>query len=306
MSGTSIEMIFAEIEHLKQIPDHCLEMESALRRLNNLEQSYNNIVQELIASFADEDAVDNEIQKWSVFQKEIIAMSRKAENYIASFRQEKKAVTQEGQKTISHLRLPKFSLPEFDGNILQWVSWWDEFKTCIHENGTLGDREKFNYLRMYVKGTAKRAIEFIEVSSENYPKAIEALTKRYGRKRIVVEHLVESILTIEKRDKVDAQSLRYLYDIMVSRYHTLELYEPNLKYCHRIIVPILQSKLPQEVRRKWEYELSKIENEEEDKRITVEYFFDFLRSHVMSEEASETAGQVYQTQTKVSRFKPYA
>ena len=35
--------------------------------------------------------------------------------------------------------------------------------------------------------------------------------------------------------------------------------------------------------------MSKIENEEEDEKIAVEYFFDFLRSHVMSEEASENS-----------------
>ncbi|KAK3755477.1 hypothetical protein QZH41_017632, partial [Actinostola sp. cb2023] len=182
----------------------------------------------------------------------------------------------------------------FSGDILEWVPWWDQFKTCIHENETLGDRERFNYLLMYVKGIAKRAIEYIEVTSENYARAIEALQKRYGRKRIVVEHLIDSILSIEKKDKVNAHSLRYLYDTMVNRYHTLESYEPNLKHCHRIIVPILQSKFPQAIRRKWEYELSKIENEEDDKKITVEYLFNFLRSHVMSEEAAETSHANFQ------------
>ncbi|KAK3740123.1 hypothetical protein QZH41_001270 [Actinostola sp. cb2023] len=198
------------------------------------------------------------------------------------------------EEQVSHLRLPKFTLPEFSGDILEWVPWWDQFKTCIHENETLGDRERFNYLLMYVKGIAKRAIEYIEVTSENYARAIEALQKRYGRKRIVVEHLIDSILSIEKKDKVNAHSLRYLYDTMVNRYHTLESYEPNLKHCHRIIVPILQSKFPQAIRRKWEYELSKIENEEDDKKITVDYLFNFLRSHVMSEEAAETSHANFQ------------
>ena len=81
---------------------------------------------------------------------------------------------------------------------------------------------------MYVKGAAKRAIEYIEVSGDNYPKAIEALKRRYGRKHLIGEHLVESLLNIEKKDKVEARSLRGLYDVMVSRYRTLEAYEPKL------------------------------------------------------------------------------
>jgi prefoldin subunit 5 len=78
--------------------------------------------------------------------------------------------------------------------------------------------QALNYLRVYVKGTARRAIEYLKVSGDNYPKAIEALQKRYGRKHLVVEHLVESLLNIEKKDKVEARSLRNLYDVMVSQY----------------------------------------------------------------------------------------
>ena len=45
------------------------------------------------------------------------------------------------------------------GNILHWVSWWDQYKTCIHENQMLTDRDRFNYLRMYVKGPTKKRSE---------------------------------------------------------------------------------------------------------------------------------------------------
>ena len=197
------------------------------------------------------------------------------------------STTDHSNPVSSNLRLPKFTLSEFTGNIIQWVSWWDQYKICIHENEALTDRDRFNYLRMYVKGTARRAIEYIEVSGDNYPKAIEALQRRYGRKRLIIEHFVESLLNIEKNDKVEARSLRSLYDVMVSRYRTLESYEPKLGEAQRILVPILQSKLPDEIRRKWEFQLSKFENEEDDQQVTVEYFFGFLRSHVMSEEAMD-------------------
>ena len=96
---------------------------------------------------------------------------------------------------------------------------------------------------------------------------------------------MESLLNIEKKDKVEARSLRGLYD--VSRYRTLEAYEPKLAEAQRILVPILQSKFPHEIRPKWEFQLSKLENEEDDRLVTVEYLFDFLRSHVMSEEATD-------------------
>lgn len=228
----------------------------------------------------------------ALFQHEILEITMLAEQQISMQSEEENSkgqfsTTNHSNPVSSHLRLPKFTLREFTGNIIQWVSWWDQYKICIHENETLTDRDRFNYLRMYVKGTAKRAIEYIEVSGENYSKAIEALQRIYGRKRLIVEHLIEFLLNIEKKDKVEAWSLRNLYDLMVSRYRTLESYEPKLAEAQRILVPILQSKFPDEIRRKWEFQLSKLENEEDDRQVTVEYLFDFLRSHVMSEEATE-------------------
>ena len=74
---------------------------------------------------------------------------------------------------------------------------------------------------------------------------------------------------------------------MVGRYGTQEVYEPKFAEAQRILVPILQSKFLDEICWKWEFQLSKLENEEDDRQVTVEYLFDFLRSHVMSEEATE-------------------
>ena len=66
-----------------------------------------------------------------------------------------------------------------------------------------------------------------------------------------------------------------------------------------------QNKLPNDITRKWEYELSKLENEEEDKRVTAEFFFDFLRSHVMSEEAIEKSTPNRSTHSRMSNWPRY-
>ena len=290
--GTSIEVVIHEIQRVLAGEELHKPLNKVLERLIPLEKEYGGIVQELIAILPSEDSVNDEVTKWAAFQQQILGVTMLAEQQISiqsEIKDSKRqlSTTSHANPVSSHLRLPKFTLSEFTGNIIQWVSWWDQYKICIHENETLTDRDRFNYLRMYVKGSARRAIEYIEVSGNNYPKAIEALQRRYGRKRLIVEHLVESLLNIEKKDKVEARSLRGLYDVMVSRYRTLEAYEPKLAEAQRILVSILQSKFPDEIRRKWEFQLSKLENEEDDRLVTVEYLFDFLRSHVMSEEATD-------------------
>eukprot|EP00112_Aurelia_sp_Birch-Aquarium-sp1_P003222 Seg1359.14 transcript_id=Seg1359.14/GoldUCD/mRNA.D3Y31 product="hypothetical protein" protein_id=Seg1359.14/GoldUCD/D3Y31 len=290
--GSAIEIILLEISEFNHGEVSKAEMENSLHRLNEKEEQCGSIVQEIITLQTDESIVDKEIRVWTEFQQRILRASRKVGRFISQLNKDEEAEQRSIEdrtplkecresNSSSNLKLPKFTLQEFHGNMIEWVSWWDQFKSCIHENNALSEREKFNYLRVYVKGSARKVIEYIEVTSPNYLKAIDALKKRYGRQRLVVEHLVESILNIEKRERVTAQSLRYLYDTLVNRYHTLEQYEPNLEMCHRILVPIFQNKLPNDIRRKWEASSSpKTEVTKDEKVSSSERVEATVKSHV--------------------------
>ena len=109
--------------------------------------------------------------------------------------------------------------------------------------------ERLNSLEKEYSGIVQELIAILpsEVS------VTDEVSKWAAGERLIVEHLVESLLNIEKKDKVEARPLRGLYDVMVSRYRTLEAYEPKLAEAQRILVPILQSKFPDEIQRKWEF-----------------------------------------------------
>ena len=49
-------------------------------------------------------------------------------------------------------RLPKLSLPTFNGNPLQWQTFWDSFNAAVHSNSHLSGVEKFNYLKAQTMG----------------------------------------------------------------------------------------------------------------------------------------------------------
>ena len=127
------------------------------------------------------NSVTAEVNRWAAFQQEILEITMLTEQQISiqseiENSKKKLSATEHCNPVSSNLRLPKFTLSEFTGNIMQWVSWWDQHKTCIHENKTLTDRDRFNYLRIYVKGTARRAIEYIEFSGDNYPVVTKLLS----------------------------------------------------------------------------------------------------------------------------------
>ena len=47
-------------------------------------------------------------------------------------------------------RLPKLALPIFTGNPLKWQTFWDSYKATVHDNHSLCDIQKFNYLKAHL------------------------------------------------------------------------------------------------------------------------------------------------------------
>ena len=80
----------------------------------------------------------------------------------------------------SRVKLPRLTIPTFNGNIAQWRPFWDQFESTIHDNGQLRDVDKFKYLISYLEGEAKEAIAGIAVTSANYCRALNRLQERFG------------------------------------------------------------------------------------------------------------------------------
>ena len=73
----------------------------------------------------------------------------------------------------SGVRLPKLETPRFDGNLLNWRVFWEQFKVSVHKHN-IPDSEKLVYLQSALKdGTAKGVIEGLTRSGEFYSETIE-------------------------------------------------------------------------------------------------------------------------------------
>ena len=55
-------------------------------------------------------------------------------------------------------RLPKLTLRTFDGDITQWLSFWDSYQAAVHSNTDLSDVQKFTYLKSLVERSAKEPL----------------------------------------------------------------------------------------------------------------------------------------------------
>jgi len=117
----------------------------------------------------------------------------KYEEYIVTARTQMKTLEGRGQSGEEgcigrgyNAKLPKLKMPEFDGDVLTWLGFWEIYSENVHNNNTLTDTEKFSYLRTLIKGKATAVISGFQLSASNYKFAIELLQKRYGCRNKII------------------------------------------------------------------------------------------------------------------------
>jgi Protein of unknown function (DUF1759) len=148
--------------------------------------------------------------------------------------------------------LPKLKFPVFNGDYLEWLPWWNRFKSAIHENKRLHAIDKFNLLRSHTGGRAADAIRNLDVTVDNYQPAVDILRKRFEKADFLQATHVNPVIAMPSVDKRENYAaLRTLHDQVVG--HTTSLKSAGLEWekFAPIVMPIIISKLPATMRAEW-------------------------------------------------------
>ena len=148
----------------------------------------------------------------------------------------------------AHCKLPKLGLPQFAGNPLDWQGFWDQFRVSIHDNPSVNDIDKFNYLKGCLKGEAQATISGLTMSSENYTEAIDVLKDRFGNEQVLISAHMESLLKIDKiRSVTNIKGLRMLYTHVENCIRNLKALKLDTAGYGSLLIPILKDRLPDEI-----------------------------------------------------------
>ena len=82
--------------------------------------------------------------------------------------------------------LPKIRLPEFSGDVTQFMHFHDLFDSLILKNQYLGNVERFHYLMSALRGNAHQLIQNISLTADNFELAWETVCKRYRNSKVIV------------------------------------------------------------------------------------------------------------------------
>ncbi|XP_057369839.1 uncharacterized protein LOC130690968 [Daphnia carinata] len=151
---------------------------------------------------------------------------------------------------ISHL-LPRIEISKFDGDLSKWRDWWAIFRTLIHENQTMRPIEKFSRLKLHITEEAAGAVSYLDLTEDNYNKAIDILNGKYNKPRSVKADHYIAITELKKVERQeDYKALRQLHDKAMG--HALNL--GNLEQStaqNEAIMEIITRKLPMELMSRW-------------------------------------------------------
>lgn len=168
------------------------------------------------------------------------------------------------------------------GDVTKWSSFWDSFKSAIHENSGITTIDKFNYLNSLLERNAARTIQGLTITSTNYSAAVEMLQERFGKPQIIISAHMDEILKLQPCIEGRLGPLRYVYDKVSVQVRGLASLGVTSEMYGSLLIPIIMSKLPSDVR----LEIARKSTNDVWK---IDELLDTIKSEIDARESSEGA-----------------
>ena len=197
-------------------------------------------------------------------------------------------------------KLPKLTLPEFGGEVQEWLPFWEQFSAVVHEKEDLPVVTKFSYLRSLLTGEAKKAIAGLSLTASSYTTACDILKERFGRTEKIIFAHVQALLGVQVPDRPSVEALWTLYSDVQSHIRSLSSLGISGEQYGVILTPLILSRLPASLRLEWarEGERSKKDLKQDGSdgsagQVTWEADLDFLMTFLKAEIQRRETSQTY-------------
>ena len=155
-----------------------------------------------------------------------------------------------GVMGMSGIQLPKIEVPTFDGDLLNWRYFWEQFENTIHNKTQLTDIDKLTYLRDALKDSpARYVVSGLTQTAESYGEAIKCLQERYDRPRVLHQAHVRKIQEATPLKTGSGPELRRLHDLLVQHVRALKTLEQDTLETY--LTAAIELKLDEGTKLKW-------------------------------------------------------
>lgn len=226
-----------------------LEVISCL--LDTKQKTLSDIDSEIV-SLCDLADISKEIEESEAIIARIIECKKKINDSKSTASSEQPSIQGDlAQATATNVvkpKLPRITLPKFRGNVTQWISFWDSFKSAVHDNKSITTIDKFHILIGQLEGVAARSIQGLAITNDNYTAAVELLHERFGKTQMIITAHMDEILKIPASSEGRLGSLRYVYDKLCVHVRGLASLGVSADQYGSLLIPVIMDKLPSNVR----------------------------------------------------------
>ena len=230
-------------------------------KLNGLRQSLfdklgilSGLDDEILESIEGENEIATEIDEASGIRAKMQEVIFKVEDKLQEMKDTGRREFMENRSfmnysKVNNAKLPKLSIKPFTGNPIEFQSFWDSFDASVNSNETLEEITKFTYLKSFLKGQSLSAIQGLSLTSENYKEAVKILSDRYGNKQLLITSHMDKLMNIKPVASTrDLTKIREVYDLIEVHVRNLSSLEIETSQYGPVLVSIVMSKLPNEIK----------------------------------------------------------
>ena len=178
-------------------------------------------------------------------------------------------------------KLPKLTLPNFDGDVKKWKEFNDLFKAMVHNKTNTPDITKFGYLKSVLSGEAKAAIEGLTLTASNYHTAWELLEERFGRDEVITFAHIQELLLLRVPARPSVVELWAVYNSIKGHVRSLAALGITGDQYGVFLTPLILTKLPDDIRDEWS-------RGGDGKESDLTHLMNFLKQEIQRRERSKT------------------
>ena len=272
-----LEETGAALPSMEEDHDDASLLEQHLEQLSDVKRELSALYEELIAlDLADHHPLVTQHVKLEKLQFDCSHRVKKLLSFHVS-RSSGSAVPASGGNVS---KLPKLDVPTFNGDILQWQPFWEQFEVSVHSRVSLTNAEKLVYLQQAIKnGSAWTVIDGLSRSGDQYDEAVDCLKARYNRPRLIHRAHVSTIMDTPPLKDSSGKELRRLHDTIQQHLRALKTMktEPDPSF----ITSVIELKLDATTLFEWQ-------KHSQDKVEEVPHYQDLLDFLNLRAQASET------------------
>jgi len=208
---------------------------------------------EVVDLVKDDDVVE-EIERVDIYMEDIYDVIAKLEKLLQKGSTSAPSATTDhptvsrGTSSESKVKLPRLTMQQFKGELTTYTRFLDSYQVAIHNNRSLSDIEKFDYLRSLLQGPTLNAIAGLTLTDANYSEAIEVLCKRFSSKQLSINPYMDVLQNVDAvTSESNLKALRCLYDTVEVQVRGLKSMGVRAETYGALLSSVILGKIPQEI-----------------------------------------------------------